>query len=171
MYSAFLSKIRNIPGLLDPLKELSRLHWDDPKKTYEALREECDFLIEEIRQEKQSKHSVLYVRDGKLCPNGKSCAYSHHEDIIEKAKKAKEAYQAGKGDKGKGKGKDKGKKGKGKGKGKVCPFFNDKGCNYGSACETLPWLPKLIRRRPINLAPKAKAAAAPKAAAADPSKP
>ena len=40
MYSAFLSKIRNIPELHDPLKKMNRLSWDDPKKTYEALREE-----------------------------------------------------------------------------------------------------------------------------------
>ena len=45
MYSALLSKIRNIPELLDPLKKMNRPPWDDPKKTYEALREECDFLI------------------------------------------------------------------------------------------------------------------------------
>ena len=115
MYSALLSKIRNILELLDPLKKLSRLPWDDPKKTYEAMREECDFLIEGTKQEKQSKQldqlyengsvatalaatpeektklPCFYVRDGKPCPNGKSCAYSHQKDIIEKAKKAKEA--------------------------------------------------------------------------------
>ena len=39
MYSAFLSKIRNIPELHDPLKKMNRLSWDDPKKTYETLRE------------------------------------------------------------------------------------------------------------------------------------
>ena len=55
MYSALLPKIRNIPELLDPLKKMSRLPWDGPKKTYEALKEECDFLIEETRLEKQSK--------------------------------------------------------------------------------------------------------------------
>ena len=64
----------------------------------------------------------FYVRDGKPCPNGKGCAYSHQKDVIDKAKKAKEEAQANKG-KGKGKGKDKGKrkgKGKGKGKGNIC---------------------------------------------------
>ena len=198
MYSALLSKIRNIPELLDPFKKMNRLPWDDPKKTYEALREEYDFLIEETRLEKQSKQldqlcangsvatalaaipeergklRCFYIRDGKPCPNRKSCAYSHQKDIIEKAKKAKEEAQANKGNKGKGKGKDKGKKGKGKGKGKVCPFCNDKGCNYGSACKMLHEAPAMaakIDQAPANPAPKAKAAAAPKAAAANPFKP
>ena len=203
MYSAFLSKIRNIPELERFLKKMNRLSWDDPKKTYEALREECDFLIEEARQEKQSKQidqlyengsaanalaastalpatpeekkklPCFYVRDGKACPNGASCAYSHQKDVIDKAKKAKEAAQAG--GKGKGKGKDKGQKGKGKGKGKICHFFNsDKGCNMGSACKMLHEAPAMaakVDQTPANPAQKAKAAAAPKAAAAaDPPK-
>ena len=184
---------------------MNRLSWDDPKKTYETLREECDFLIEEIRQEKQSKQidqlyengsaatalaastalpatpeekkklPCFYVRDGKPCPNGASCAYSHQKDVIDKAKKAKEAAQAG--GKGKGKGKDKGQKGKGKGKGKgkICSFFNsDKGCNMGSACKMLHEAPAMaakVDQTPANPAQKAKAAAAPKAAAAaDPPK-
>ena len=97
-----------------------------------------------------------------------------HRQGLEGRKEA----QANKG-KGKGKGKDQGKekgkdKGKGKGKGKVYPYFNDKGCNYGSACKMLHEAPAMAARddqtRP-NPAPKAKAAAAPKAAAADPSKP
>ena len=177
---------------------MNRLPWDNPKKTYEALREECDFLVEETRLEKQRKQldqlydngsvatalaatpeekaklPCFYIRDGKPCPNGKSCAYSHQKDITEKAKKAKEEAQANKGNKGKGKGKDKGKKGKGKGKGKVCPPFNDKGCNYGSACNMLHEAPAMaakVDQAPANPAPKAKAAAAPKAAAAGPSKP
>ena len=197
MYTAFLSKIWNILELLGLLKKMNRLPWDDPKKTHEALREECDFLIEETRLEKQSKQldqlyengsvatalaatpeekkllPCFYVRDGKPCPNGKSCAYSHQKDVIEKAKKAKEEAQANKG-KGKGKGKDKGKKGKGKGKGKICPLFNDKGCNHGSACKMLHEAPAMAARDDqtlANPAPKAKAVAAPKAAAADPSKP
>ena len=73
--------------------------------------------------EEKAKLPFFYVRDGKPCPNGMGCAYSHQEDIIEKAKKAKEEAQANKGnkgkDKGKGKGKDKGKKGKGKCKGNI----------------------------------------------------
>ena len=101
MYSAHLSKIRNIPGLLDLLKKMNRLPLDDPKKMYEALGEEWDFLIEGTRLEKQRKQldqlyengSVatapaatpeekaklprFYVRDGKPCPNGKGCASSH----------------------------------------------------------------------------------------------
>ena len=55
MYSAFFSKIRNITELLGPPKKMNRLPWDDPRKTYEAFMEECDFLIEETRLEKQSK--------------------------------------------------------------------------------------------------------------------
>ena len=79
----------------------------------------------------------------------------------------------GKG-KGKGKDKDKGKKGKGKGKGKICLFFNDKGCNHGGACKMLREAPAMAARgdqTQANLAPKAKAAAAPQAAAVDSSKP
>ena len=188
MYSAFQSKIRNIPELLDHLKKINRLPWDDPKKSYEALREECDFLIEETRLEKLSKQfdqlyengsvatalaatpeekkllPFFYVRDGKPCPN-------------DTAKKAKEEAQANKG-KGKGKGKDKDKgKGqdKGKGKCKICPYFNgNKGCNHGSACKMLHKAPAMAARDDhtrATLVPKAKSAAAPKAAAADPSKP
>ena len=41
--------------LLDSLKKMSRLPWDDAYKTYEALRGECDLLLEETRLEKQSK--------------------------------------------------------------------------------------------------------------------
>ena len=119
------------------------------------------------------------------CPNGASCAYSHKKEVIDKAKKAREEWQAIKG-KGKGKGKDKGKgkgknkdkdkdKDKGKGKGKICPYFNDKGCNNGSARKMLHEAPAMAARddqTQPNPAPKAKAAAAPKAAAAaDPSKP
>ena len=195
MYSAFLSKIRIIPELQEPLKKLNRLPWNDPKKTYETLREECDFLIEETRQEKQNKQidhlydtgsiatalaatpeeraklPCFYLRDGKPCPNGKSCQYSHQKDVIELAKKAKEAKGKGKGDKGKGKGK--GDKGKGKGKGKVCPFFNDKGCHYGSACKMLHEAPAMAAKTDQTPAPKAKAkaAAALKAAVAETSKP
>ena len=200
MYFAFLSKVRNIFELLGPLKKMNRLPWGDPNKTYEALREECDFLIEETQLEKQSKQldqlydnssvatalaatpeekkllPCFYVRDGKPCPNGKSCPSSHQKDVIDKAQKAKEEAQASKG-KVKGKGKDKGKakgKDKGKGKGKICPYFNDKGCNHGSACKMLHEAPAMAARDDQTQAtpyPKAKAAAAPKAAAADPSKP
>jgi len=204
LYTAFLSKIRNIPELAEPIKKLNRLPWDDPKKTYESLREECDFVIEEARQEKmnlqleklyesgnvatalaatpeeKAKLPCFFVRDGKTCPNGKNCPYSHQKDVIEKAKKAKEAKQAGKGkegDKGKDKGgKDKGKDkdkkgGKGKGKGKICPYFNDKGCNFGSACKMLHEAPAMAASQAsASPAPKAKAAAAPKGAAADQAK-
>ena len=170
-----------------------------------SLREERDFVIEEARQEKmnqqlerlyesgsvaialaatpeeKAKLPCFFVRDGKTCPNGKSCPYSHQKDIIEKAKKAKEAKQAGKskeGDKGKGKGgEDKDKKGgKGKGKGKICPYFNDKGCNFGSARKMLHEAPAMAANQAsassaqANPAPKAKAATAPKAADADQAK-
>ena len=78
----------------------------------------------------------FYVRDGKTCPNGKSCPYSHNPAVIDKAKKAKAERDAkGKGKGGKG---GKGKDAKGKGKGKVCPFFNSaKGCMHGSQCKYL----------------------------------
>ena len=207
LYTAFLSKIRHVPELAEPIKKLNRLPWDDPKKTYESLREECDFVIEEARQERvnqqleklyesgsvatalaatpeeKAKLPCFFVRDGKTCPNGKSCPYSHQKDIIEKAKKAKEAKQAGKGkegDKSKSKGgkdKDKDKKGgKGKGKGKICPYFNDKGCNFGSACKMLHEAPAMAANQTAasssqaNPAPKAKAAATPKPAAGEQAK-
>ena len=83
-------------------------------------------------------------------------------------RKRKQTRPKGKG-KGKGKGKD-----KDKGKGKICPYFNDKGFNYGSACKMLHEAPAMAARddqTQANPAPKAKAAAALKAAAADPSKP
>ena len=154
LYASFLSKIRHIPEMERFLKLQNRLPWNDPKKSYESLREECDFLIEEARQEKQSKQidqiyengsaanalaastalpatpeekkklPCFYLRDGKQCPNGAGCAYSHQKDVIDKAKKVKEASAGGKG---KGKGKDKGQKGngkgKGKGKGKICLLY------------------------------------------------
>ena len=143
-------------------KQLDQLYENGPVATAPAAT-----------PEEKSKLPCFYVRDGKPSPNGKSCAHSHQKDTIEKAKKAKEEAQANKG-KGKGKGKDKGKKGKGKGKGKICPLFNDKGCNHGSACKMLHEAPAMAARddqTPANPASKAKAAAAPKAAAADPSKP
>jgi hypothetical protein len=109
--------------------------------------------------------------------------YSHQKDIIEKAKKTKEAKQADKNkeeDKGKGKGgKDRYKKrGKGKGKGKICPYFNDRGCNFGSASKMLHEAPAMAAKTnqasanssQVNPAPEANAAAAPKAAAADQAK-
>ena len=104
----------------------------------------CRLLLEETRLEKQSKQQdqlyendsvstalaatpeekklllCFYLRDGKPCPNGLSCAYSHKNEIIDKVKKAREEAQANKG-KGKGKGKDKrqGKRqGQGQGQGK-----------------------------------------------------
>lgn len=58
-FSGFLPKMRNIPKL----KKMNYLSWDDPKKTHEALREKCDFLIEVARQEMQSKQiDVLYEK-------------------------------------------------------------------------------------------------------------
>ena len=75
-------------------------------------------------------------------------------------------------DKGKEKGKD---KDKGKGKGKLCSDFNDKGCKYGSNCKMLHEAPAMAPRDDqmrSNPAPKAKAAADSKAAAATiPAKP
>jgi hypothetical protein len=59
---------------------------------------------------RKKKLLCFHVRDSKRCPNSKSAAYSHKKDTIEKAKRPKEAAQAGKG---KGKGKDKSKMGKG----------------------------------------------------------
>ena len=176
MYSAFLTKVRGIPELQEPLRRLTRLPWGDQKKTYESLRQECDLLIEENRQERQNRQldqlydsgsiatalaatpeekaklPCFYLRDGKPCPNGKSCSYSHRPDIIELAKKAKEAKGRGKGDKGKGKGKGKGEKGKGKGKGKVLPES--------------PAMAAKTDQTHAPSAPKAKAAAAASKAAA-----
>ena len=116
------------------------------------------------------------LRDGKPCPNGSGCAYSHKKNVIDKAKKAKEETQAKKGNikwkcnvKGKGKDKD-----KGQGKGNICPYFNNKSCNHGRACKMLNEAPVMAARddqTEATSASKAKAAAALKTAAANPSKP
>ena len=72
--------------------------------------------------------------------------------------------------------KDKGKyknENKDKGKDKICPYFNDKGCYYSSDCKMLYEAPAIAARDDQMLpcvALKAKTAAAPKAAAADPFK-
>ena len=39
----------------------------------------------------------FYIRDGKPCPNGSSCAYSFKKEMIDKAKQAREEAQANKG--------------------------------------------------------------------------
>ena len=195
MYQAFLMKVRDIPELADALLLQKRLPWGDEKKTYEELRRACEQVLEESKQERhrkqldslydtgnvstalaatpeeKAKMPCFYVRDGKPCPNGKSCAYSHNPAVIEKAKKAKAEKDA----KGKGKGKaGKGKDPKGKGKGKVCPFYNSaKGCMHGSQCRYLHEAPAVAAHvaeaNTAEPAPKAKAKAAaePKAAAAE----
>ena len=196
LYASFLSKVAEVPELREPLAEQKKLAWSDPKKSYETLRAACDALLDEQRLERhrkqldhlyesgasqnaivatpeeKAKMPCFYVRDGRPCPNGKSCAYSHNPAVIEKAKKAKAEKDA----KGKGKGKaGKGKDPKGKGKGKVCPFYNSaKGCMHGSQCRYLHEAPAVAAHvaeanNTAEPAPKAKAkaAAAPKAAAAE----
>ena len=196
LYASFLSKVAEVPELREALAEQKKLAWSDPKKSYETLRAACDALLDEQRLERhrkqldhlyesgasqnaivatpeeKAKMPCFYVRDGKPCPNGKSCAYSHNPAVIEKAKKAKAEKDA----KGKGKGKaGKGKDPKGKGKGKVCPFYNStKGCMHGSQCRYLHEAPAVAAHvaeanNTAEPAPKAKAkaAAAPKAAAAE----
>ena len=196
MYQAFLMKVRDIPELADALLLQKRLPWGDEKKTYEELRRACEQVLEESKQERhrkqldslydtgnvstalaatpeeKAKMPCFYVRDGRTCPNGKSCPYSHNPAVIEKAKKDKAAKDA----KGKGKGgkAGKGKDPKGKGKGKVCPFYNSaKGCMHGSQCRYLHEAPAVAAHvseaKPAEPAPKAKAKAAaePKAAAAE----
>ena len=67
-------------------------------------------------------------------------ADNHKKDVIEKARKAREEWLANKGTgKGQslGKGKDKDRDKETGRKGKICPYFNDKGCNYGSARKML----------------------------------
>ena len=72
--------------------------------------------------------------------------------MIEAAKKAKQ----GKGkDGGKGKGKT---KGKGKGK-RICSFFNNGGCQRGSACTFLHEAPAMAAKAPEAAAPAAALAA------------
>ena len=61
MYSALLSKIRNILELLDPLKKTNCLPWDNPKKTYEALREQCEFQVEETKRSRASS-SISFTK-------------------------------------------------------------------------------------------------------------
>ena len=195
LYASFLSKVAEVPELREALAEQKKLAWSDPKKSYETLRAACDALLDEQRLERhrkqldhlyesgasqnaivatpeeKAKMPCFFVRDGRPCPNGKSCPYSHNPAVIEKAKKAKAEKDA----KGKGKGKaGKGKDPKGKGKGKVCPFYNStKGCMHGSQCRYLHEAPAVAAHvaeaKPAEPAPKAKAKAAaePKAAAAE----
>ena len=172
-------------------------------ESYEELRTACDSLLEEHRLERRRKQldhlyetgtsqnaivatpeekakmPCFFARDGKPCPNGKSCPYSQNPALIEKAKKDKAARDAKKGEKGKaGKG-GKGKDGKGgKGKGKICPYYNSpRGCLHGTACRLLHEAPAVAAHVANQAEPaseptpkaKAKAAAAPKAGAvADP---
>ena len=89
------------------------------------------------------------VRDGAKCEAGDSCPYSHDRQVIEAAKKAKQG-------KGKSGGKGKGKtKGKGKGK-RICSFFNNGGCQRGSACTFLHETPAMAAKAPEAAAPAAK---------------
>ena len=170
LYSKLLVLLENVPGLADTLKYQKRLKFGHPDKTYDYLISAARDLVQHLREEKQQKElSKLYkgsldhalpastpeekakmpcfaIRDGKECPHGSACQYSHDPKIIAEArKKVKE--------KEKGKGKGKGKEGKGKGKGKskgksktkdknapnkICVAFNSpQGCMRGSACTYL----------------------------------
>jgi len=63
--TAFPSKARNYTNFAKPIKKSNRLPWNDPKTTYESLKEECDFVIEEAGQEKQNQQlEKLYVWKG-----------------------------------------------------------------------------------------------------------
>ena len=169
----------------DFLKKMNRLPWGDAYKTYETLRDECDTLLEEIRLEKQSKQldqlcengsvstdiaatseekkllPCFYLRNEKPCPNGVSYAYSHKKEVIDKTKKTREEWLVNKGNnkdkcKNKHKIKDKDKyKHKRKWKDNICPNFNDKGYNYGSAYKMLHEAPTIDAHISV---PKAKAA-------------
>ena len=187
MYQAFLMKVRDIPELADALLLQKRLPWGDEKKTYEELRRAVEQVLEESKQERnrkqldslydtgnvstalaatpeeKAKMPCFFVRDGKPCPHGKSCPYSHNPAVIERARKAKaDKAKGGKGGKAKG---GKGKDAKGKGKG-ACPFFNTPGgCKHGSSCRYLHETAAAAHtaEEPAPKA-KAKAGAAPKAA-------
>ena len=68
LYTAFLFKIRNIPELQERsfFKKMNRLPWGDPYKTYEALRDGCDTLLEEKRLKKQSKQLDQLYENGSV---------------------------------------------------------------------------------------------------------
>jgi hypothetical protein len=94
--TAFPSKIRDFTNFAKPIKKSNRFPWNDAKTTYESLREECDFVIEEAGQgkrnqqleklygkgsvavalaatpEEKAKLLCLYVCDGKPCPNARA---------------------------------------------------------------------------------------------------
>ena len=187
LYASFMSKIAEIPELKEAFTEQKKLAWSDPRKSYEELRAACDKLLDEQRLERHRKQldhlyetgatqnaivaspeekrqmPCFFVRDGKPCPHGKSCPYSHSTAVIEKARKAL-ADKKGKKGGGKAKG-GKGKDAKGKGKG-ACPFFNRPGgCMHGSSCRYLHETAAAAHtaEEPAPKA-KAKAGAAPKAA-------
>jgi hypothetical protein len=201
LYQSFLMKIREIPELSDALLIQKRLPWGDEKKCYEELRRACEQVLEESKQERnrrqldslyeagnvssalaatpeeKKKMPCFLLRDGKSCPHGSSCQYSHSPAVIDKARKEKEMRDRQKGEpKGKsgkgGKGKD--GKGKGKGKGAICPHYNSpQGCHYGSACRFLHETPAVAANALIpepKRKPKSDNAAA-KASASDDPKP
>lgn len=172
LFTAFSSRVRHLPGLATTMAHLKRIPYGHPEKTYAFLKEACHSLVEELRTERQlaevakvyktggAEHALVMtdaekkkapcfaLRDGKTCPAGARCAYSHDPKVIAeaKAKKQEKDKSKAKPDAGKGESKDKNKgKGKGKGGGKnkpsgqqVCWHFNQpSGCQKGSACKFL----------------------------------
>ena len=185
LYSALMARLEKVPGLSDTISYLKRLQFGHEDKTCSYLMDAARSLVTRRREEKQQKELLkLYrggtndmalpatpeekakmpcfaIRDGKVCPRGTDCPYSHDPQVINAARakgkgKGKDAGKgAGKQPNANGKGKD-GAKGKAGGKGngrpprgggkgkKICAAFNSpQGCMRGSACTDLHETPAM----------------------------
>ena len=179
LYSAFYARLCKVPGLSTTIAHIDRQQFGHEDKSYDFLYAAATRLVQQRREERQANEIAklfrqpgtqqgvalaavadkktlpcFKVRDGAKCEAGDSCPYSHDRQLIEAAKKAKQG-------KGKGGGKSGGKgKTKGKGKGKrICSFFNNGGCQRGSACTFLHETPAMAAKAPEAAAPAAAPAA------------
>ena len=177
LYSAFYARMCKVPGLSTTIAHIDRQQFGHEDKSYDFLYAAATRLVQQRREERQANELAklftqpgtqqgvalaavadkktlpcFKIRDGAKCEAGNSCPYSHDRQVIETAKKAKQG-------KGKGGGKGKGKtKGKGKGK-RICSFFNNGGCQRGSACTFLHETPAMAAKAPEPAAPAAAQAA------------
>ena len=198
LYASFMSKIAEIPELKEAFTEQKKLAWSDPRKSYEELRAACDKLLDEQRLERhrkqldhlyetgatqnaivaspeeKAKMPCFFVRDGKPCPNGKRCPYSHNPAVIEKAKQSQSRQEGQQG-------RRQGQRGEGQGRqrqrqGRNMPVLSTRqgGVSTARRADTFtkrrPSAAHVAAEEPAPKA-KAKAGAAPKAGAAEEAKP
>ena len=174
LYFAFYARLSKVPGLSTTIAHIDRQQFGHEDKNYDFLCAAATPLVQQRREERQANELAklfaqpgsqqgvalaavtdkktlpcFKVRDGARCEAGDACPYSHDRQVIEAANKAKQG-------KGKGGGKSNGK-GKGKGKGKrICSFFNNGGCQRGSACTFLHETPAMAAKTPEAAAPAKK---------------